>query len=425
MAPTSCYAWGIRVTDASVQSFSWDSTFHTSQPMSSRYKRHKAGLLTAAVLFSAALTATPTSGQLTPSDTADVILETARVFEADGRWDVAEALYRLVLDRYGATTAATGARARLVSPPDAVVYGDGSVELSVWMTLYGAWLGVAIPGALGADSPEPYGVGLLAGAPTGFLVGRGLARSLNLTEGQARAITLGGTWGTWQGFGWREVFDWGVGQQCDLYAGETYCYNTDDSVEEDFAAMVIGGLVGIGTGALLSNRDITPGTGTVVNYASLWGTWFGVAAGILADLEDDDLLAATLVGGDVALVATALMAPGWNVSRSRARLVSIAGILGGIGGAGLDLLIQPDSDKAAVAIPLIGSIAGLAIGIASTRDSSTSGLEAAADGSLLRYQDGRLGLGVPLPTPTLVAADGPRGPTWRPALGLDLFRATF
>jgi hypothetical protein len=354
-----------------------------------------------------------------------VILETARLFDAEGRWDVAEALYRLVVQRYGATVAATAARARLVSPPADVVYGDGTVELTVWMTLYGAWLGVAIPGAFGADQPEPYGVGLLAGAPTGFFAGRSIARSLNLTEGQARAITLGGTWGTWQGYGWREVFDWGVGQICDSQFGYEYCYDSEDSFEETFAAMVVGGLTGIATGALLSGRDITPGTGTVVNYASLWGTWFGVAGGILMDLEDDDLLAATLVGGDVALLAAALMAPGWNVSRSRARLVSIAGVLGGLGGAGVDLIIQPDGEKTAVAIPLVGSIAGLMLGIAATRDSDSRILEAAADGSLLRFDDGRLRLGMPTPMPRLVASDGPRGPRWHTALGLELFRASF
>ncbi|MGD8870431.1 MAG: hypothetical protein PVJ80_02520 [Gemmatimonadota bacterium] len=385
----------------------------------------KAVLICAALLLSPILKAEPAAAQLTPADSASVLLETARVFEEDQRWDVAEALYRLILDRYGMTTAAAEARARLVSPPDEVVFGDGSVELSVWMTLYGAWLGVAIPGALGADSPEPYGVGLLAGGPTGFLVGRKVARSLSLTEGQARAITLGGTWGTWQGFGWREVFDWGVGQRCQSYPDVTICSDTEDSHEEQFASMIVGGLAGIATGALLSNRDITPGTGTAVNYAALWGTWFGVAGGVLADLEDDDLLAAALIGGDVALVAAALTAPGWNVTRSRARLVSIGGILGGLAGAGLDLLIQPDSEKAAIAVPLIGSIAGLGIAIASTRNSSTSPLEASADGSLLRLQDGRLGLGMPLPTATLVPADGRRGPAWKPALGLELFRASF
>ena len=363
--------------------------------------------------------------QLTSADTADVILGTARVFDSEGRWDVAEALYRLLIERYGATVAATDARGRLVSPPAEVLYGDGSVELTVWMTLYGAWLGVALPGALGADSPEPYGVGLLAGAPTGLLAGRRLARSLSLTEGQARAITFGGTWGSWQGYGWREVFDWGVGQYCDAPFGYEYCYDSEDNVEETFAAMIVGGLAGIVTGALLSDSDITPGTGTVVNYGSLWGTWFGVAGGILMGLEDDDLLAATLVGGDVALLATALMAPGWNVSRSRARLVSIAGVLGGLGGAGVDLIIQPDGEKTAVAIPLVGSIAGLLVGIASTRDSDSDFLEAAADGALLRFDDGRLRLGMPTPFPTFVASDGPRGPRWRPALGLELFRSSF
>jgi hypothetical protein len=309
-----------------------------------------------------------------------------------------------------------------------VLYGDGTVELTVWMTLYGAWLGLALPGALGADSAEPYGVGLLAGGPAGFLAGRGLARALELTEGQARAITLGGTWGSWQGFGWREVFDWGVEQRCEApFGGYEYCYDAEDDFEETFAAMVLGGLAGIAGGALLSGRDISPGTASVVNYGSLWGTWFGLGTGVLMDLEDDDLLAATLVGGNAALLATALMAPGWNVSRSRARLVSILGVLGGLGGAGLDLIVQPDDEKVAIAIPLAGSIAGLLIGIASTRDSGpvANSLEAAADGALLRLEDGRLSFGMPNPVPTWVTFDGPRGPELRPALGLEIFRARF
>jgi hypothetical protein len=121
------------------------------------------------------------------------------------------------------------------------------------------------------------------------------------------------------------------------------------------------------------------------------------------------------------------MAPGWNVSRSRARLVSILGVLGGLGGAGLDLIVQPDDEKVAIAIPLAGSIAGLLIGIASTRDSGpvANSLEAAADGALLRLEDGRISFGMPNPVPTWVTFDGPRGPELRPALGLEIFRARF
>ena len=370
------------------------------------------------------------NGQVTAADSAAVLLETARTFEAEDRWDVAEALYRLVTQRYGTTPSAAEARARLVSPPDEVVYGSGRVELQVWMTLYGAWLGVALPGALGADSPEPYGAGLLLGAPSGFLAGRALAGSLELTEGQARAVTLGGSWGTWQGFGWREVLDLGVRQICDRdpFNGRGFCYDSEESSEETFAAMIVGGLVGVAGGALLSGRDITPGTGTAVNFGSLWGTWIGFAGGYLLDLEDDDLLASTLIGGNTGLAATAVLAPGWNMSRSRARLISISGVLGGLGGAGFDLLLQPDSDKAAMAIPLVGSVLGLAIGAVATRPergTSVGALDAGGDAAVLTLRNGKLGLGTPVPLPMLVPADGPGRARWRPALGLEVFRASF
>lgn len=378
----------------------------------------------------AALRPAPVAAQLTPADSASVLLETARAFEADGRWEVAEALYRLIVERYGSTATGAEARERLLSPPREVVYGSGNVELQIWGALYGSWLGIAVPGALGADSPGPYGTGLLLGGPSGFLAGRSLARALSLTEGQARAITLGGSWGTWQGYGWREVFDFGVEQICDPapFGGGEFCFGTEDSSEEAFAAMIIGGLTGIAAGALLSDRDITPGTGTVVNFGSLWGSWFGVAGGIIFGLEDDDLLAATLLGGNAGLAATAVLAPGWNVSRSRARLVSIAGVLGGLSGAGIDLITQPDNEKVAIGIPLVASIVGLGIGIAATRDDDPSVLGltgSASDGALLRLDDGRLSVATPVPVPTLVPWEGATGHGWRTALRVELFRASF
>lgn len=383
----------------------------------------------AALLALGATNASPASAQLAPSDSASVLLDAARGFESDDRWDVAAALYRLIVDRYSATPAATEARARLASPPRDIASRSGSVELRVWMTTYGAWLGVAVPGAFGADSSEPYGVGLLLGGPTGFLAGRGLANALDLTEGQARAITLGGTWGTWQGFGWREVFDLGVEQSCqtDVFGGE-FCYDFEDSSEETFTAMIVGGLGGIAIGTLLSQREMTQGTASAVNFASLWGTWFGVAGGTLFDLEEDDLLAATLIGGDLALVAAALLAPRWNVTRSRARLVSIAGVLGGLAGAGIDLLAKPDDDKVAIGIPLAGSILGLGLGMVTTRNRGDETAElpgGGPDGALLRLRDGKLSLGAPMPMPTLVPRPGRARTAWQPALAVEWFRADF
>lgn len=367
-----------------------------------------------------------TNAQMTRADSAAVIVGTADAFAEEGRWEIAEALYRLVMERYAATTSARTAAERLESPPEAIVFGDGTVELSVWMTLYGAWLGVAVPGAFGAESSEPYGVGLLVGGPTGFLTGRGIARSMQLTEGQARAITLGGTWGTWQGFGWREVFDWGVQEQCfSDGAGGQFCGDFEDSSEEAFAAMIVGGIAGIATGAALAKRDITPGTGTAVNAASLWGTWFGVAGGTLIDLEDDNLLAATLLGGNITMLIVGTQASKWNVSRGQARTVSIAGVLGLLAGLGIDLIVQPDSEKVAIGIPLATSVAGLALGVSATKDQASSAFESGPDGSLLRLQDGEWTVGLPLPVPSLAEIDGLDGPRIRPRLGFELFRASF
>ena len=370
----------------------------------------------------------PLRAQVSAADSAAVLLETARDFEARGRWEVAEPLYRLIAERYASTPSADVARQRLDDPPEEVVYGSGRVEAQVWMTLYGAWLGVAVPAAAGADAPEAYGTGLLLGAPAGFFAGRALANALGLTEGQARAITLGGTWGTWQGWGWREVLELGTNERCDDPFGPgALCY--EDSSEEAFAAMIVGGLAGLAGGALLSSRDITRGTATAVNFASLWGSWFGFAGGVLADLEDDGLLASTLVAGNAGLVAAALLAPRWNVSRNRARLVSIAGVLGGLAGGGLDLILQPDDEKVAVAIPLAGSILGLVLGTLATRDDAGArfgSLDAGVDdGALLGLRNGRLALGTPLPVPTLVPAHATDGTRWEPAIRLEILRATF
>ena len=165
-----------------------------------------------------------------------------------------------------------------------------------------------------------------------------------------------------------------------------------------------------------------------MNFASLWGSWFGVAGGVMLGLEDDKLLAATLLGGNAGLVGTAILAPGWNTSRSRARLVSIAGVIGGLAGAGIDLVAQPDDEKVAVGIPLLTSVIGLAIGVRATRDHDKGlPVERAArgNGALVGLSSGRLWLDAPSLTPALVPWEGPDGVAWRPAVKLQLFRATF
>ena len=370
------------------------------------------------------------SSQVTAADSAEGLLDAASRFSSQGRADVADALYRLIVERFPSTPSAEVARLRLGTAHTRGTLGSGRVELQVWSTLYGLWLGVAVPGALGADSSEPYGIGLLVGGPVGYFAGKKIAGSRNLTEGQARAITLGGTWGTWQGMGWAQVLDLGTEEICSDDGWGRYCYDSGDGSEETFAAMIVGGAAGIAAGTVLSSRTISPGVATTVNFGSLWGTWLGFGLGYLADMEDDALLAATLLGGNAGLAVTALKAPAWNPSRSRARIVSIYGVIGALSGAGLDLLTRPDDDKVAMAIPLVGSVAGLALGVANTQGydgaEGASGSEGTpVNGALLNVSDGAWSLGAPLLQPRILEVDGPRGLERRPALGVTLLSARF
>jgi len=353
--------------------------------------------------------------QVSPADSAAVLLQAASTFQAEGRSEVARALYEFIVRNFPATPASDAASQRLMElqrrsaeEPD----GSGRVELQVWSTVYGLWLGVAVPAALGADGSEAYGAGLLLGGPGGFMAGRALTRNRDLSDGQARAYTLGGSWGTWQGFGWANV--------------------AEASTEGTFAAMVGGGLAGIGIGAAVARRPISSAATTAASFGSLWGTWFGVAGGVLLDLEGDDLLTAALLGGNAGLAGSALTFPAWRMSRNRQRLISIAGVLGGLGGAGIDLIVQPDNAKVAIGIPLVGSLAGLALGVGLTSDRGTEldsgagvGASEGPQGSLLHLEGGRLGLGAPIPTPTRLVGMGPTGLEWRPGLALTLFQGRF
>ena len=188
--------------------------------------------LVLAVLAATSVTPRGVQAQVTAADSAAVLLEAAQAFVRQGDPQVGQAILRYIVSRFPGTAAAQAAQERLASVQARGTAGSGRVELRVWSTLYGGWLGLAIPAALGVDDPEPYGLGLLVGGPAGFLAGRMIAGSRDITEGQARAITLGGTWGSWQGLGWAQVLDLGGESICveDVYYGG-YCYETDADTE--------------------------------------------------------------------------------------------------------------------------------------------------------------------------------------------------
>ncbi|WP_164008799.1 hypothetical protein [Pyxidicoccus trucidator] len=184
-------------------------------------------------------------------------------------------------------------------------------------------------------------------------------------------------------------------------------------------------LLGAGAGAagtlLLARDGVTSGQAAVINSGTVWGFWFGVASMLALDLEGDDALAATMLGGagftgvgillattvrptaaqvsmansgglwagvvTALLVATAdggetktlfaielgttalgivtlaTLSNSLTVSRGRMLIIDAGGILGGLLGAAATFLVAGDDAGDAI---LVGSAAGVVTGLAVT-----------------------------------------------------------
>lgn len=359
----------------------------------------------------------------TRADSAAVLLSAAEQLRLRGDVDAARAVLALITDRYAGTPAAAEV-ARMLALLRRMPEQErpGRTELLVFGTLYGAWLGVALPLALDSDEPSAYGVGLLLGAPAGFLAARQYANAKRPTYGQARALTFGGSWGTYNGIALAEIFEWGVATEtfCDEF-GNCFEVETGDDSDAYVTSAVVGGLLGIATGAVLARKPITAGTAATATLGGMWGTWFGFGISFLADQRDDDLLAGTVIGGNASLLALGLIAPRWQMSESRARLISLGGLIGGLGGAGLILITEPDNDETAILFPLAGSALGLGLGAYWTRNRDVMD-DGSGRGALIN----RSGAGweVDLPEPSIMLRRDERG-TIRPGLYVPLLSAKF
>lgn len=370
-----------------------------------------------------ALAPSEVAAQVSATASAGVLLETAIAFEREGEWEVAEAIYEYIVENFGGTPAATEARRLLNTSSVDRPARISRVELQVFGSIYGLWLGVAIPSAFGADGSEAYGAGLLIGGPLGLFGSRAAIRARQFSEGQARAISWGGIWGTWQGFGWTEIFDFGVGELCDSFD----CYPSESNNEEVWAGAVIGGLAGIATGAIVARNPVSSGVASAAQGGSTWGSIYGgLAAATFHEAPGDGGLATSLIVGNVGLLAGAALAAKYDVSRNRVRVITLGALVGLVGGGGIDLLVQPDDEQVAFGIPLLASMVGMGIAIHATRDDRATGGEPEDSASLLAYRDGTLRLGAPIPVPTLLPFEDQNGrPSWRPGLSMELFRARF
>jgi len=378
------------------------------------------------VLFAAVvlLGAGPVQAQ-SRADTAAVLLDAAKTFQSEGRLDLAEELMSFLVERYADTESAASARTDLAAVRAERRAGRGQAGYVVWSTIFGAWMGVAVPGALGAEGAEPYGLGLLIGAPVGFFASRAYGKSTNITAGSSRTITFSWLWGTWQAMGWRAALDLGeTADVCDQFG----CGS--DAGRSPWVAAVVGGVAGYAAGIAASRAwEVDTGTTEMLWHSSIWGTGYGFALGFLADLEGDNLLASALVGGNVGLGASIPAANHWSPTSGQVRLASVAGLAGAVAGLGLDLLLTVDSEKTAVAIPTIGATIGLIGGAIITRhddpgpipEEDVRGLQSA-----LLQVDGGWGLGIPAPIPVRRSRLLPDGSTeWGPGVEVKLFDFVF
>ena len=372
------------------------------------------GLLLLAISAAALSAPHPASAQLTRTDSSAVLLATAEDFANRGADDIAEALYRHILEHYPETDAAEAARTRLEVVTDRQSQNGGEVEIKVWSATYGLLHGgVLVPMAAGSTEPEAVGAGLLLGGPAGFLLGFKLTESRPYSPGQARALTWGGTWGTIQGAMFADLADLGESE-----------YDNASS-EATAGSMIVGGALGVAGGAILSRREIAAGTGTSAMLGSLWGLWFGAASSVLMDIDDGDgLIGMMMLTGNAGLIGGAIAGSRVPISRGRARLISLGGLLGGFAGLGVVLMGTPDSEKVVIGIPLVTSIAGLALGTVVTRGRDwadrSDDVRAAATltppGTLVNWSEGNWALSTPLPTPALQPTPqngGRDGLTWK------------
>jgi hypothetical protein len=362
----------------------------------------------------------------TRSDTASVLLSAARKLQSEGQGGAARAVLALLRSQYGGTAAADTA-GMLISRATTTARNEesGKVELTVWSTAYGVSLGIATPIMMDSEEPAAYGVALLTGAPLGFFASRAYIKAHpDITVGQARAITFGGSWGAWQGYGWTEV----LGRKDLEGCGFGDCGHVGPSNQTTIAGTIAGSLVGIAAGAVAARKPINAGVAASVSASSLWGTWLGLSLGVIGNAENENLLAATLIGGDVAVATAGLLAPRIDPSVNRVRLVSLSGLVGGVAGAGLDLIVQPDDEDVAIGIPLATSLIGLALGAHATRDYDRD-RSAAIDrqGSALLHWNPEDGMRVTLPGAVPTFRKDERGGRTRlqPAVAVNLFSARF
>ena len=261
------------------------------------------------------------------------------------------------------------------------ISGASRASLVGFVTLFTSWVGfgswlLSEPSWFPSDAEAAVLGVIMIAAPLGGLTGSmRLTRNMRLSDGQASLINFSGYWGVWQATGAALIAD-----------------ASDRAV---IGASMAGGVIGLAmSGSIVPNRYITPGDATMINFGGIWGTWFALCGAMLADMEEgDDILISSMIGGDVGLFTMAILSSKMGMSRARARLINIGGVIGTLYGLGANVLFDIDHKQDFWSVLSIGSVLGLAAGAYFTRgyDAEEGYFAGEADASAAFRWDDRMG----------------------------------
>ena len=234
------------------------------------------------------------------------------------------------------------------------ISGMSRASLVGFGTFFTTWLGVGTLILLDVGDPILYGLASIAGPLGGLFGSLSLTRESKLSDGQASLMTLGGTWGIWQAVAAANLAD------------------ADEKLR--VGASMVGGAFGLAlASSIVKDRDISPGDATLINFGGIWGTWFSICGAMAArDRSSDNskfILGSAMMGGNIGLSTMAVWSTKLNMSRARARLINIGGIVGTLYGLGASILLDMEpEDRTFWSLMGIGGVVGLAAGSYFTRN---------------------------------------------------------
>ncbi len=236
-------------------------------------------------------------------------------------------------------------------------HSRGTVPLQAAGFAMGTSLGAGVPLAFDSSDPPRLVVApMLIGGLAGQAIGYAVAPHWRLDGGDGLFFALTEVWAGYQALGWG-------------------LYGTTSNASEQQAVgfgLTAFGLTSLAAFAVPTVTDFDPPTAVMAASGGLWGTWYGGWTAEILDLGERDggaVVAAALIGGDLALIGTtaAIAGTGWEPSWAQTGVVHGSGLAGAATGALVGVLVSPEIDNVGVGA-LAGSTVGLVGGVVLARN---------------------------------------------------------